>query len=192
MERIYVDYGNRMKELGNRARVELARTPRLKYSPSAKKTHAKEVESLNLKLDKAVKNAPRERQAVLLSNAIVRKAKKDNPNMDDDQLKRVKSQALTAARLRTGAQKDRIDITDNEWTAIQAGAISDSKLSSILNNTDVEVVKALATPRFKKSIPPAKQRRAQELMDQGYTRADVASALGVPLGTLDEALYGES
>lgn len=190
MERIYVDHANRMKALGNSARKEMVNTPRLKYSPTAKKTYSKEVESLNAKLALAVKNRPRERQAQVLANAQVEAKKRDNPNLTPERLKRIKSQALTESRQRTGAQKAKIQFTPKEWQAIQAGAVSDSKLRSMLDNADLDQVKSLATPRVRPVVSPAKLRRAQALMDGGATRAEAASALGVALGTLDEALYG--
>ena len=64
-------------------------------------------------------------------------------------LKKVRQKELVKARAQVGASgKDsRIEITDREWDAIQAGAISDNKLSQILNHTDVEKIKERATPR---------------------------------------------
>ena len=48
----------------------------------------------------------------------------------------LKGQELTRARIVVGAKKSdvRIDITDSEWEAIQAGAVSDSFLQKILEN----------------------------------------------------------
>jgi predicted transcriptional regulator len=190
VERAYSDHANKMKALGNQARKELISTPRLKYSPSAKRTYAAEVARLDASLALAVKNRPRERQAQVLANAIVRQKLDANPNMDPDHIKRIKNQALTEARTRVGAKKPQIEITPREWEAIQAGAISDSKLREILDNTDIEQVKEFATPKAKTSLSPAKASRAQDLVDRGYTRAEVAQTLGISIGTLDEALYG--
>ncbi len=88
-------------------------------------------------------------------------------------------------RTRTGAGKQRIEITQLEWDAIQAGAISNHKLTQILANADLESVRALATPRRDLLMTSAKTRRAQSMLASGYTRAEVADALGVSLTTLD-------
>lgn len=187
MEKIYAGHSNNLKGLANQARLETLKTIPLKYSPSAKKTYAPEVTALNAKLNLALKNAPRERQAQLLANAVV-KAKRDaNPNLDKDDIKKIKFQALAEARIRTGAGKQRIVLDDKEWDAIQAGAISSSKLAKILNNADLDRVRELATPRSKQLMTRAKTQRATAMLNSGYTRAEVASALGVSLSTLDLA-----
>lgn len=187
MEKIYVEHSNNLKGLANQARLASLDTVPLRYSPSAKKTYGSEVTSLNAKLNLALKNAPRERQAQLLANAVV-KAKRDaNPDLDKDSLKKIKFQALAEARIRTGAGKQRIHIEDKEWDAIQAGAISSSKLSKILANADLDRVRELATPRSAQLMTRAKTQRAKAMLDSGYTRAEIASALGVSLSTLDQA-----
>lgn len=187
VERIYADHSNRLKAMANLARKDALNTPTPKQSPSARRTYAKQVESLDAKLALAVRNRPLERQAQLIANATV-KAKRDyNPNMDSDTLKKIKFQALTEARNRTGAGKQRIDITPDEWQAIQANAISASKLNDILNNADMDVVKELAAPKDAKLMTSTKTSRAKSMLASGYTRAEVASALGVSLSTLDDA-----
>lgn len=188
MESIYASYANKLKGLANSARKESLRAGSIKYSPSAKKAYSKEVESLDHKLNIALKNAPRERQAQLLANKVVSAKLKDNPDMDKDDLKKIKGQALQEARYRMGANKQRIDISDKEWEAIQAGAISSNKLSQILNNTDLDRVKQLATPRTNKGVSSAKLARAKSMMASGYSQADVADALGISVSTLSKAL----
>lgn len=187
VERMYADHSNRLKALANQARLSAIRTPMPKQSPSARKTYASEVASLNAKLRVAERNAPLERMAQRIANATV-KAKRDaNPDIEPESLKKIKFQALAEARNRTGAGKDRIRITPQEWEAIQAGAISASKLNSILSNADMDVVRELATPPKLKLMTPAKTSRARAMLEQGYTRAEVAAQLGVSLSTLDLA-----
>jgi hypothetical protein len=185
MERIYVAHSNRLKNLANQARLDSIRTPRLQRSPSAAKTYEPQVRSLNAKLDLALRNRPLERQAQVLGNAIYRMKLEANPNMDNDYKRKVKFQALEEARRRTGAGKTRIDLTQDEWDAIQAGAISDSKLSTILNNANMDSIRAFATPRTRALMTPALTSRAQAMLDQGYDRGEVAEQLGVSLTTLD-------
>lgn len=188
IESIYATHANKLKALGNKARKASRETEYLSYSPEAKKLYSNEVASLKAKLNIALKNAPLERQAQLLANKTVDMKRKANPNMEADDLKKIKGQALTEARLRTGAKKHRIEITLKEWTAIQSGAISNNVLTQILNNTDLDRVKELATPRTRKSMTPTKIARAKSMMSRGYTQAQIADQLGVSIGTLREAI----
>jgi DNA-binding CsgD family transcriptional regulator len=190
MERLYADHSNKLKSLANQARLNALNTPPSKWSPSAKKTYANEVDSLDSKLAIAKKNAPLERQAQLIANSIVRTKRDYNPNMDKETRKKIEYQALEEARVRTGAGKQRITITNREWDAIQAGAISDSKLTEILNHADMHVVRELATPKSSILMTSPMTNRANAMLAAGYTRAEVAAQLGVSLSTLDEATVG--
>lgn len=191
IERHYADHSNRLKELANKVRLSVLDTKPLPYSPSAKKVYEKEVTSLVSSLKLAERNKPLERQAQVLAGVWVKARRADNPSMDDESLRKIKYQALNEARFRTGADKHRINISPREWDAIQAGAVSPSRLNSILDNADMDQVKRLATPRVQRVVTPARLARAQQMMASGATRAEVAAALGIPLGTLDEALYGD-
>ncbi len=190
MERVYADHSNSMKALANRARKEAVSTPPSVYSPSAAKAYATEVAALNSKLVISQMNSSRERQAQILANSIVRQKKDAYPDMDKDSEKKIKAQALNEARVRTGAKKDKVVITPQEWEAIQAGAISNSKLKAILENADLDVVKSLATPKPERLMSTTKTQLAQRLLASGYTRAEVADRLGVSLSTLDLATNG--
>ncbi len=187
METLYATQSNRLKDLANSARKEAVNTENTKWSESAKKVYKNEVSSLDSKLSLAIRNRPLERQAQIIANSIVTQKRQYEPNMPNDKLKRVKTQALEQARTITGAHKTKIVITQTEWNAIQEGAISSTKLRSILDNADMDVVKELATPRPKLLMTNSKTMRAQAMLSSGYTRAEVASALGVSLSTLDEA-----
>lgn len=188
IEGVYATHSNRLKSLANEARRESMSTKDIPYSPSAKKAYAKEVASLDSKLNVAKQNQPRERQAQIVANGIVSAKRKANPNLEKDEVKKIKSQALNAARVRTGANKQRIQLTDGEWAAIQAGAISTHKLEEILRNSDVDSVRDRATPRAKPSVSTAKKARAKAMLASGYTQSEVADALGVPLSTLTSAM----
>jgi hypothetical protein len=190
IERVYADHSNKLKGLANKARLEMINTPRLERSPSAAKIYAAEVKSLDGQLNTALKNAPLERRALTIA-AVTTKAKIDaNPHMDNTQKKRIGAQALDEARIRVGAKKIKVAIEPREWEAIQAGAISDTKLKAILDNADLDRVKELATPQNKTLMSPNKTARAQSMLAQGYTRAEVASQLGVSVSTLDRGIGG--
>lgn len=188
MEAIYAEHSNRFKALANTARKEALATPNVKYSPSANKTYAQEVGTLKAKLNVALKNAPLERKAQLLANATLKQKRQANPDMTRADEKKVKSKALKDARHRTGADKQRINITPREWEAIQAGAVSHNFLTQVLRNTDTDVVKALATPRERTVMTDAKLARAKALFAAGYVQADIAAAMGIPVSTINDAL----
>ena len=193
MENVYADHANRMHGVANAARKEYLATPDLKYSPSAKKTYAKEVASLDAKLNVAMMNAPKERQAQLLAEKDVAQKLKSNPELDKDQIKRLRAQTLEGYRARVGAsgKNSRIVLTDKEWEAIQAGAISNNKLKQIIMKTDQDRLKQLATPREQSSMTSGKIARAESLLAQGKTYAEIADSLGVSVSTLQKALYKE-
>lgn len=184
IEQVYADHSNRMKSLANEARKATLNIKSIPYSPSAKIAYSAEVTSLNAKLNIALRNAPLERQAQVVAGAIVSQKKQANPDMEPSELKKVKGQALTDARMRTGAGKERVDITQPEWDAIQAGAITQNMLKKILDNSDMDVVRALATPRSSVLMTTTKKQRAVDMFNLGYTQAEVAEALGVSVSTL--------
>lgn len=188
IEAVYANHANKLKALANTARKDYLATPNLKYNKSAKAAYSKEVATLNAKLNVAYKNKPLERQAQIVANSVVKAKIQANPQMDSADIKKLKSQALAKARLRTGATKSRIDITPDEWSAIQAGAISNNLLKNILDNTDLDKVKRLATPRTATVMVPAKMARAKAMLAAGYDQSEVADALGVPVSTLNSAL----
>lgn len=191
VERMYADYSNHVRELANTARRDLVNnTHPLPYSPSAKEVYTKEVSSLNAKLHKALQNAPLERQAQVVANSIIKMKKEANPDLynDKDALKKVKSQALKTARNRTGADKDQVEITPREWEAIQAGAVTHTKLKAILDNADVEKVKQLATPKSSTTLTTTKISMARALAAAGYSQAEIADHLGISVSTLRRAL----
>ena len=184
MEIAYAEHANRMKALGNQARKEYMATEVGKRSPSAAKEYKEEVDSLNNKLNIALQNAPRERQAQLMANKKVESAKRENPDMTKDELKRLKGQALGAMRAKYGAKKVRIDITDREWEAIQANAISSNKMAQIFDNTDLDALKKRATPRPTKSISSSREATIKSMLARGYTYSQIADKTGVSMSTI--------
>lgn len=185
MEAVYATHSNKLKALANEARKEMVSTKSTPYSPSAKKAYAKEVESLNRNLNIALQNAPRERQAQVVANALVKQLKKDNPTMSAEDVKKESAKALITARQRVGAKKILVPISDREWQAIQAGAVSNNTLEKIMNNTDMDALKERATPRTTTAVSGAKAARAKALLSSGRTTAEVAEILGVSTSTIN-------
>ena len=186
-ERAYANYANQMKALANKARKEYLDTPSAKFNRSAEKTYEAEVNSLKVKLNKALKNAPRERQAQLVANVVIKNKKKDNPDIDKKEEKRLRQQAIAAARARFGANRQdvRIDITDREWEAIQSGAISNSLLMKVLANTDMDAVKQRAMPYQGQTVTPSMERRIRAMLSSGRTAAEIADSVGVSVSTVN-------
>lgn len=187
-EEAYASYANKMKSLANQARKEMVSTGKIPYSASAKAAYQNEVDSLNAKLNVALKNAPRERQAQVIANATVAAKKQANPDMTNAEIKKANQQALTSARSQVGAERKPVVITDREWEAIQAGAISESKLTQILNNADIDSLRQRATPRATTTLSAAKQSKIAFMSASGYSTSEIAEALGVSTSTVSKYL----
>lgn len=188
MEAVYAEYADSLKAMAKKARKELANTPNMERSPTAAKTFSKEVESLKAKLRDVYRKKPLERKAQLAGNAVYRAKLKANPNLDASQRKRLRGQALNEARARLGSKKPHIEISDNEWKAIQLGAISHSTMTKIINSTDIDKLKTRATPRTAYKMTPSKVSRAKAMAAAGYTPAEIASAIGVSATTVVNTL----
>lgn len=187
-EEAYAEYANTMKSLANQARKEMVSTGKIAYSASAKATYQEEVDSLSAKLNVALMNAPRERQAQVIANASVAAKRQDNPDMTNGEIKKANQQALTAARASVGARRETIKVTDKEWEAIQAGAISENKLTQIINNVDIDDLRQRATPRATTELSTAKVNKIASMNASGYSTAEIAEALGVSTSTVSKYL----
>ena len=113
--------------------------------------------------------------------------------MPTKDIKKASQQALTKARQEVGAvsRKDRsIKITDREWEAIQAGAVSENVLKKILNNTDPDSLRERAMPKTSKTLSQAQINRMQSMRNSGKTNAEIAAALGVSSSTVSKHLKG--
>lgn len=189
-EKAYAEFSNRMKALANKARKEYANTPPAESKPSAKLVFADAVEDLKAKLDVAERNAPKERRAQAIANGVVKKKIEQFPDLLDrdnkKELNRVKSMALNDARISVGAsgKNSRIILTNREWDAIQAGALSDSFVQRIFRYCDQDNLKERALPKTSTAISAAKQARITNMRNQGYTNAQIAEAVGVSISTV--------
>lgn len=189
-ERAYADYANKLKSLANEARKECLNTGRIEYSASAAKVYETEVDHLNAQLSIALRNAPRERQAQCLANSRIAAKVQANPDITKKEKKKLSQQELTRARIEVGAHRTAIDISDREWEAIQAGAISDSKLSQILLYTDQDKFKQRALPKQTTTLSNAKIAKMKAMKASGYTNDQMAEALGVSKSTVIRYLKG--
>ena len=190
MEKVYGEYANEMKDLARKARLAALSIKADKRNPAASKLYETEVKELTDALAKAQENAPLERKAQMLAGKFFNMKKADNPELayDKDKRKKVNAQCLEEARYRVGAKKNSIVITDRQWEAIQAGAVSSQRLEEILKNTDIDALKKRALPKTPKGIAPGKLATAKLKLDRGYSSEEVARSLGVSVSTLYRAL----
>lgn len=198
MELIYANYANSMKALANQARKEMLATGNLQYDPQAKKVYQEEVDSLMARLNEAEKNTVRERQAARLTTAEVKSkqeaAEAAGKELSGKELRKLNQQALNKYRQQVGSvsRKDRsISISDREWEAIQAGAISENKLKRILANANADELRQRATPRSSRALTTGQANRIKSLSASGkYTIAEIANQLGVSASTVKKYLKG--
>lgn len=188
----YAQYAKDMKDLANKARLEMVHTGKIEHNASAKKLYQKEYDDLMVKLTQAKLNTPRERAANRMVAAEIKSKLDANPNMDASEVKKLKQQALTKYRDQLGSISRRernIEITDREWEAIQAGAISESKLKDILDNTDVAKLRERATPKITISLSTSQINR-MKAMSANYTIAQIADKFNVSPSVVSKYLKG--
>ena len=193
MEALYARYANDMKALANTARREIVSTPTLKRDPGKAKEYSDEVTSLKEKVRIALTNAPRERQAQLIAGGVVKAKVEENPGITKDERTRLESQALKAARIRTGASRKEVqfDITDREWKAIMDGAVSNAMMESIARYADPERLNELAMPKEKPVLTTGVIARARAMAKNGATTSEIAEMLGISTSSVLEAVKGD-
>lgn len=198
MELIYADYANYMKDLARKARISMVNTGKLAYDRGANKKYASEVKSLSEKLKNAEMNIVRERAATRQAAYVVstkkKAAKEAGEKLKAKDLTKAGQQAVTKARQEMGSltRKERnINITDDEWTAIQAGAISENMLKRILNNADPDQLRQRSMPKETKTISDSIKLRAQA-MSASYTLEQIADKLGISKSSVYKIVKGET
>ena len=187
MEKLYAEYANTMKRLGNEARKAYATTGKIEYSKKANLMYKKEVDALDEQLKVVKRNQPRERQANRLANSIVKAKTEANPNMTNEELKKIRQQEITSARNLYGAHRTTIKVSPRQWEAIQAGAISETKLKDILKNSDMDIIKQYATPRKNvKDINSSMQARIKRMRANDIPISEIAEQLNISTSTVSK------
>lgn len=189
-EEAYADFANKLKALGNDARKEILKTPKMKYSAEAKAKYINEFNSLDAKLKVSEMNAPKERQAQIIANSVIKAKKQDNPDLTKAEIKKISQQALNAARNKVGAKSELIEITPKEWEAIQAGAISENKLKSILANSDPDSLRQKAMPKKISGLTNAQVARIRAMNNSNFTINQIAEKMNVSPSVVSKYLKG--
>ena len=134
----------------------------------------------------------RERAALRKANTEVNALIEKSPNISKKDLQKLRQRAVSSARSDVGSITRRnrnIKITDREWDAVQAGAISESILKRILNNTDIDVIRQKVTPRATTTLSQTKINRINQMSDT-YTLSQIANKLNIPISTVSYYLKG--
>ena len=189
-EILYADYANFMKDLANKARLEMVNTGNLKYSASAKKIYQEECDALDAQLKLAKQNKPRERASQRLAASRVQAKKQafEEAGLTEKEYKSLldkeRQRALTDARNRLGAKRHQIVFTEKQWKAVQSGAISDNKLTELLKYADMNNVKSYALPKRSNTLSTAQINKIKAMKASGYSIADIAQAVGCSKSTV--------
>jgi len=181
----YAEYANKMKAMANQARLDIVSTKKMLYDSKARAAYQKEVDSISSKLNIALLNAPRERQAQALANSSSKAKKEANPNMSKKDQQKEAQRALTAARIALGAKKQPITLTDREWEAIQKGAVSETTLKKVIDNMDTDDLVSKATPRTKTTVTAAKANKITNMKKLGYNTAEIAKGTGLSVSVVE-------
>lgn len=201
MENTYADYANSMKSLGNQCRLEASRIPSTQQTnPEAKKKYAKEVKELEEGIGKAQANEPLERQANIMAKAAVEARVKEmglsgEDEMSQDKIARLSAQELTRARNAIGAsgKGTKIQLTEDQWNAIQDGAVSTATQQKVIRYADKDRLRQLATPKSQsRSVTTAEANLIRSMAASGNTQEEIAKALGISVSTVNSYLHSNT
>lgn len=186
-EHHYADYVNELKAYKKKVDAESAGIKMPTRDPKAAKIYAEEVLSMKDKVNDVKVNRIKERQAQRMaevaSKAEIARRSEDEVLKKED-ISRIKQQALNKARSQVGSARNPVKITDDEWDAIQANAVSGTLLKELVSFMDDSQLKALATPRPNTVMTESRKNKAKALLANGYTISQVAEALGVSPSTI--------
>lgn len=199
IENIYADHANRLKALANEARKEMRATGKLEENKSAKLAYDDVVGkngSLTKKIELAEIESPKDRQAQAIANSLMQARIQADPSLkskdNKDKRKKLAAKALENARdaVNGGVHKKRyqIELTDREWEAIQAGAISENKFKTVYRYADKTELRKRATPRERTSLKASTRSRARMLLNKGLAIGTVANELGISATVLAREL----
>lgn len=191
MEAVYADYANSMKAFANKARLASLEQKNLPYNPQAAIIFSDEVKSIEEKVKNAIMRAPINRQVTRTSDYIIQQKIKNNPQLYDKSpegkkaLKKLRNQVEARQRAKYG-QKEKFEITEKEWQAVQAGALRVTTLNNLLKYANNDQIIEFAMPKDSNhpSMTSGDIALAKAMLNSGHTLADVAAALNVSTSTI--------
>lgn len=192
-EKVYAEYANRMKALGNEARKAAykARYDKQKPNKQAAEMYAPEVAHLRAQILECKKNAPIERKAQAIAQANMERVRQNwtkEGGMSKDEYSKGLDRELKRARVQLGAKRVPVEISPKEWEAIQAGAISATDQKELFRFADKEKLLEYAMPKTQKKLSKTYVNQAQGMLDRGYTLKEVADRFDISVSTLSNAL----
>lgn len=198
IEKVYANYANQMKALGNEARKASLSVKDTPYNKQAAETYSKEIQSLTEKVNSSKVNAVLERvaqrsAAVIVDDRIKKYPERYNTKDPDGKkhLSKLRSQVLRQQQAVLDKRKN-FDVTDKEWEAIQAGALHKTLVREIINRADADRIKELSTPKSS-SLPvltKSNLAHARAMLNAGFTQAQVADNFNISPSTLSRLLKG--
>ena len=198
MENLYANYANAMKAYANKARKEAVNIVLPKKDPHAAEVYKYEVESIEAKVNNALKNSSRERAANALAKTRAEQQFKQFPDdfdkySDEGKKKRKKVEQIEIerARVEVGSKSQRFALSEKEYEAIEAGAMSGNKIRQVLRYVDNKDFAEHTRPKTTKPLSNAQIARIENLKRSGYTNAEIADSLRVSESTITKYLIEE-
>jgi DNA-directed RNA polymerase specialized sigma24 family protein len=104
--------------------------------------------------------------------------------LDSTTRSKIRGQCIEYARKATNAHKDRIVFTDRQVEAINAGAISPTTLSQLLDNADKKEYTKAFLPKSSR-IPDNKREMIKQLYSQAnWSYEEIAEKVGISAGSV--------
>lgn len=194
MEEIYAGYANALKRMAEKARATAENLETQKVNAHNKAAQQKAVESLLSKVNIILVAKPHERRAQLLANKTINEEKEKNPDLsfDKDKMKKLRGHALVDARLRVGYKRPVLNLTEEEWHAIETGAVSANVINTILLALEPNIIRERFMPKTSREIKPNVKNRAKSLLLSGdYTYAEIANMLGISVSSVVRIAGGD-
>lgn len=188
-EELYANYANAMKAMTNKCRKEAINMQLPKKDKQAEQAYAYEVASLDAKLKSAIASQTKERHAHAIAGSVTKAIIEEYPDQykgkeNKKERKKLEQTQLELARARVGAKSGRFTLTDKEYEAIQAHAISSNKVKQLLNYVDKDDFAAHTRPAVSNTLSTAQQTRMKALARSGYTTEEIADSLRVSVSTV--------
>ena len=185
-EAAYAENANRYKDLEKRARAEFIKIQDNYVDNEAKAKYAVEVASITAKINTAEKNAPYERQAQMLAGKMYNQNQENYDTPDDE--KKGKAKMTTRAREIVGSKPYRIELTPREVEAINANAVTKTKIEDMYKRSNKSKLKEAFMPADKPKLSESRISLARQMYNNGVSLLDIAAQFDVSASTVLRAL----